>query len=72
MIRVDEQAEDLYWLVGTCTVEVHEYPVDDGGWVLELYLAERDFQRFIKRENLPADILERSGRDPSLLAATQR
>jgi GTP-binding protein HflX len=49
-----------------------EYPVDDGGWVLELNMAERDFRRFIKRENLPADILERSGREASLRAATQR
>jgi GTPase len=49
-----------------------EYPVDDGGWALDLYMTERDFQRFIKRENLPADILERSGGDSSLLAATQR
>ncbi|MEX2496601.1 MAG: ribosome rescue GTPase HflX [Woeseia sp.] len=36
-----------------------EFPADDGGWTLELDMGERDFHRFVKRENLPADILER-------------
>ena len=39
---------------------VSETPGDDGGWVVELEIGERDFQRFLKRENLPAEILERS------------
>jgi GTP-binding protein HflX len=38
---------------------VSEAPSDDGGWVLELELIERDFRRFIKRENLSQDILEK-------------
>ena len=37
---------------------LQEEPVDDGGWILELEMPERDFYRFLKRENLPADILE--------------
>jgi hypothetical protein len=36
----------------------HEFEVEDGGWMLELDMDERDFHRFIKRENLPADILQ--------------
>jgi GTP-binding protein HflX len=39
---------------------LQEKPVDDGGWVLELEMPERDFHRFIKRENLPLDILEKA------------
>ena len=39
---------------------VSEAPAEDGGWVVELEIGERDFQRFLKRENLPAEILERS------------
>ena len=30
----------------------------DGGWELEINMAERDFRRFLKREDLPAGILE--------------
>ncbi|MFQ5548158.1 MAG: ribosome rescue GTPase HflX [Woeseia sp.] len=40
---------------------VHEETaLEDGGWVLELDLDEREFARLVKRENLPADILEQS------------
>ncbi|NIL93406.1 MAG: GTPase HflX [Woeseiaceae bacterium] len=35
-----------------------EEACDDGGWKLELKLAESDLHRFLKRENLPADLLE--------------
>ncbi|MDJ0939764.1 MAG: GTPase HflX [Woeseiaceae bacterium] len=35
-----------------------EEPADDGGWKIELKMAERDLHRFIKRENLSADLLE--------------
>ncbi len=35
-----------------------ESALDDGGWFLEINMGERDLQRFIKRERLPADILE--------------
>ncbi len=35
-----------------------ESGLEDGGWLLELNLGEREFLRLSKRENLPADILE--------------
>jgi GTP-binding protein HflX len=49
-----------------------EFATDDGGWTLELNMGERDFHRFVKRENLPADILERIAASPPPGAATQR
>ena len=49
-----------------------EFAAEDGGWTLELNMGERDFHRFIKRENLPADILERAVASPPSGAATQR
>lgn len=39
---------------------MQEKPADDGGWILELEMAERDFRRFLKREKLPAAILRES------------
>lgn len=36
----------------------HESIADTGSWVLELKIGERDFQRLLIRENLPADIME--------------
>ncbi len=49
-----------------------EFSADDGGWTLELDMGERDFRRFVKREKLPADILERSAIPEPSNAATQR
>jgi hypothetical protein len=49
-----------------------EFAADDGGWTLELNMGERDFHRFVKRENLPADFLERLVASPPPGAATQR
>jgi GTP-binding protein HflX len=37
---------------------LNEESLDDGGWTLELKMGERDFQRFIRRENLESDILD--------------
>lgn len=37
---------------------LNEEACDDGGWTIELEMAERDLMRFLKRENLSADILE--------------
>lgn len=37
---------------------LNEESLDDGGWTLELKIGERDFQRFIRRENLESDILD--------------
>jgi GTPase len=51
---------------------LREIPVDDGGWVLELEMGERDFKRFLKREKLPAEILEQPGELSSTTAMTQR
>ena len=48
-----------------------ETVLESGGWLLELNLGEREFLRLLKRENLPADILQReaitetSGTEPS-------
>lgn len=37
---------------------VNETQEDDGSWLLELNLGERDLQRFLKRESLPASHFE--------------
>jgi GTP-binding protein HflX len=37
---------------------LNEEACDDGGWTLELKMAETDLRRFLKRENLSADLLE--------------
>jgi GTP-binding protein HflX len=37
---------------------LEEEACEDGGWMLEIEMAERDLNRFLKRENLPADLLE--------------
>jgi len=37
---------------------LQETPADDGGWLLELEMVERDFRRFLKREKLPPEILQ--------------
>jgi GTP-binding protein HflX len=34
-------------------------PGDDGGWVLELEMEEQSFRRFLKREALSAEILQK-------------
>jgi len=50
---------------------LQENPADDGGWILELEMNERDYCRFIKRADLPAEILEQAAPLPSD-AITQR
>ena len=37
---------------------INESTTDEGGWLLEVDMAERDLRRFLKRENLAPDILE--------------
>jgi len=39
---------------------LNEEALDDGGWLLELKLAEKDLRRFLKRESLAVDQLERA------------
>jgi GTP-binding protein HflX len=51
---------------------MHEKIADDGGWILELELVERDFRRFLKREKLPAEILRESPAARPESAAIQR
>jgi len=49
-----------------------ETALEDGGWLLDLNLGEREFARLVKRENLPADILEREATQVSSEFAEQR
>jgi GTP-binding protein HflX len=49
---------------------LNEEACDDGGWTLELKMAERDLRRFLKRENLSADILEPLPTSASAAAGT--
>lgn len=51
---------------------MQEKPADDGGWILELEMVERDFRRFLKREKLPADILRESPATTLESSAIQR
>ncbi|MCH7822930.1 MAG: 50S ribosome-binding GTPase, partial [Proteobacteria bacterium] len=49
---------------------LNEEACEDGGWTLELKIAERDLRRFLKRENLAADLLEPLPMRASATAAT--
>ncbi len=49
---------------------ISEQTCDDGGWLLTLKMAERDLRRFMKRENLPAEILDSLPRDVTAEAIT--
>jgi len=51
---------------------LQEQSAEDGGWILELELVERDFRRFLKREKLPADILVESPVNKPAGATLQR
>ena len=37
---------------------VHEEIEEDGSWILELKMSERDLRRFMKREKLAPELLE--------------
>ena len=47
---------------------INESVNEEGGWLVEVNLAERDLQRFLKRENLSADILEPMAADVATAA----
>ena len=47
-----------------------EVITEDGGWELELTICERDFERFMKRENLQAHFLEQQTATVPVTAAT--
>jgi GTP-binding protein HflX len=49
----------------------HEQPAADGGWEIEVQLGERDFRRFVRHENLPADILQQLAAPEPSSVATQ-
>jgi GTP-binding protein HflX len=49
---------------------MQEKPADDGGWILELEMTERDYHRFAKREKLSADFLEQPQAKESAVSAT--
>ncbi len=51
---------------------LQEKPADDGGWIVELEMIERDFHRFLKREKLPISILGKSQEKDSADAVLQR
>ena len=41
---------------------LQEKPADDGGWIVELEMPEREFHRFLKREKLPIGIFDETPR----------
>ncbi len=49
---------------------LNEQACEDGGWILDLKLAERDLRRFMKRENLAPETLETFPGDDPAKAAT--
>ena len=49
---------------------LNERACDDGGWTLELNMPERDLRRFLKRENLSADLLEPASAEAPAKAGT--
>ena len=50
----------------------NEWPDDDGGWVLELKIGERDFQRLLSREKLNTGIMRPPRALAKSTAVTQR
>ena len=51
-------------------VVTREETGDDGGWILEINMNERDFRRFMKRENLQTNFLEQQSATLPVTAAT--
>ncbi len=51
---------------------LQEKSADDGGWIVELEMVEREFRRFVKHEKLPLGILEDSQLDDSADLVLQR
>ena len=69
IIRLDTSQGRLRALLFEMGAVMQESPADGGGWMLELEMEERDFRRFLKRENLPPDILEVPRADKSAASA---
>jgi GTP-binding protein HflX len=68
-IRLQASQGRLRALLFDMGAVLQERPVDDGGWVLELEMTERDFHRFLKRENLSREILETPQADEPAVSA---
>ena len=69
IVRLDTSQGRLRALLFEMGAVMQESPADGGGWMLELEMEERDFRRFLKRENLPPDILEVPQADKSAASA---
>jgi len=60
VIRLQPSQGRLRALLFEMGAILQEKPADDGGWIVELEMVEREFRRFVKREKLPLGILEDS------------
>ena len=69
VIRLQASQGRLRALLFELGAVLQEKPVDDGGWVLDLEMTERDFRRLIKRENLPLEIFETPQADEPAVSA---
>jgi len=58
VIRLQPSQGRLRALLFEMGAILQEKPADDGGWIVELEMVEREFRRFVKREKLPLGILE--------------
>jgi GTP-binding protein HflX len=69
IIRLQASQGRLRALLFELGAVLQEKPVDDGGWVLDLEMTERDFRRMIKRENLPPEVFETPQADKPAVSA---
>ncbi|RLA27096.1 MAG: GTPase HflX [Gammaproteobacteria bacterium] len=72
VIRLQPSQGRLRALLFEMGAILQEKPADDGGWIVELEMVEREFRRFVKREKLPLGILEDSQAEDSADLALQR
>jgi GTP-binding protein HflX len=72
VIRLQPSQGRLRALLFEMGAILQEKPADDGGWIMELEMVEREFRRFVKREKLPLGILEDSQAEDSADLALQR
>lgn len=72
VIRLQPSQGRLRALLFEMGAILQEKPADDGGWIVELEMVEREFRRFVKREKLPLGILEDSQAEDAADLALQR
>jgi GTP-binding protein HflX len=72
VIRLQPSQGRLRALLFEMGAILQEKPADDGGWIMELEMVEREFRRFVKREKLPLGILEDSQAEDAADLALQR